>query len=246
MSHNRGMAEKIPGEVLSVASSEDAAIYSALVFPPPPSERPYTFINMVSTIDGKTVSGERDQPVMDLGSKIDHEIMRQIEGAADAIMVGAGSLRATPGLWYPKDKIRIVVTKSARLDFGSRFFSDAPEKAIVAGSRQTIRQIGQIGLIGLIEAGEEELDLIELMRELRTDRGIERLLVEGGSELNATLLEADMVDELFLTLAPKIKLGRETPTYAGGDPLPRQRIQKYHLVEHHVVGDEVFLRYRRD
>ena len=67
----------------------------------------------------------------------------------------------------------------------------------------------------------------------------------GGSELNAQLLKADVVDELFLTVAPKIKLGRDVPTYAGGEPLPREAILDFDLLESHVLGDEVFLRYRR-
>lgn len=219
--------------------------YSSLSFADPPADRPYTFINMVSTIDGKTVTGERNQPVMDLGSELDHAVMRRIEAAADAIMVGAGSLRATPGLWYAKEKMRIVVTRSGRLDFGSRFFSDAPEKAVVAGSKSTMERIGPVGPIRHITAGESDLDPAELMRALRREAAVELLLVEGGSELNATLLAADLVDELFLTLTPKIKLGRETPTYAGGEPLPRERIQKYRLIELHQAGDEVFLRYQR-
>ena len=220
-------------------------IYSSLSLPPAPADRPYVFINMVTTIDGKTISGERDEAVMDLGSALDHELMRRIEGAADAIMVGAGSLRATKGLWYPKDKIRIVVTNSGKLDFKSRFFSDAPEKAFVAGSADMVRRVGQGGPGRLLAAGDTEFDPRELLRQLRHDLRIKRLLIEGGSELNGTFLSADLVDELFLTLAPKIKLGRGLPTYAGGEPLPRERMQEYRLIEQHYVGDEVFLRYRR-
>lgn len=69
------------------------------------------------------------------------------------------------------------------------------------------------------------------------------IVVEGGSELNAALLHENLVDELFLTLAPKIKLGRSTPTYAGGDPLSREQVQRYRLVSCLPVQDEVFLRY---
>ena len=53
------------------------------------------------------------------------------------------------------------------------------------------------------------------------------------------------MDELFLTMAPKVKLGRELPTYAGGDPLPKSNLQNYDLIEHHAVESEIFLRYRR-
>jgi riboflavin biosynthesis pyrimidine reductase len=83
-----------------------------------------------------------------------------------------------------------------------------------------------------------------MVRELRR-LGVKHLLCEGGSELNASLLREGLVDELFLTLAPKIKLGRDVPTYAGGEPLSRALVQQYELVEAHTVGSEIFVRYRR-
>jgi riboflavin biosynthesis pyrimidine reductase len=55
-----------------------------------------------------------------------------------------------------------------------------------------------------------------------------------------------MVDELFLTLAPKVKLGANLPTYAGGDPLDKEDVLRWRLVGCHPIEDEVFLRYRRD
>ena len=82
------------------------------------------------------------------------------------------------------------------------------------------------------------------LKELR-EQGVERLYVLGGSELNGQLLGADLVDELFLTVAPKVRLGADLPTYAGGEALPREGLLEFDLIESHVVGDEVFLRYRR-
>ena len=220
----------------------DDAVYANLTFPDAPETRPYTFINMVATIDGKTVSGERTEPVGDIGSKSDHRIMRRIEAAADAVMLGAGSLRSTPGLWYPREQVRIVVTRSGEVDYGWRFFSDAPDRAIVVAPEGG--SVSPPAPIRLLAPGSP-VSFPEVLRRLRLEVGIERLLIEGGSELNAQLLELDLVDELFLTLAPKIRLGRDVPTYAGGDPLPRERMQRYRLVEQHQVGDEMFLRYRR-
>ena len=77
------------------------------------------------------------------------------------------------------------------------------------------------------------------------EKGVERLYVLGGSDLNGQLLGADLVDELFLTVAPKVRLGDDLPTYAGGEALPRSDLLDFTLVESHVVQDEVFLRYRR-
>ena len=94
-------------------------------------------------------------------------------------------------------------------------------------------------------AGKDALDTGELLTQLRKQLGEQRLLVLGGSETNSNFLAHNLVDELFLTVAPKIKLGRDIPTYAGGEALPREAMLDFQIVEHHVIGDEVFLRYRR-
>jgi riboflavin biosynthesis pyrimidine reductase/predicted DsbA family dithiol-disulfide isomerase len=216
-----------------------SVIYADLAFPEGPADRPYTVVNMVATIDGKTVSGSRDESVLDLGSKLDHRLLRRIEGSCDAILMGAGTLRATERNWNPTAPIRIVVTKSGEVPADSQYLRGG--RGIVAGP-------GAVEVDGAesLTMGGNEVDPRELLRRLRQELGVRRLCVLGGSELNAQLLAEDLVDELFLTVAPKVKLGRETPTYAGGEPLPRERMLRFRLIEHHGAGDEVFLRYRRE
>jgi len=208
--------------------------YQELDWPVAPGDRPYVFMNMVSTIDGKILTGERDEPVMDLGSPLDHATMRYLESQADAVLIGSGSLRATPGIWYERSLKRVVMTKSGDLPWHSRFFTDAPDQAFVSGGDRPLPD-GVRRLPG---------DLSSLLNELR-GLGVERLLVEGGSEINALFLAADLVDELFLTVAPKIKLGRDVPTIADGEPLARDQVQRWSLVSHQAVEDDLFLRYRR-
>lgn len=213
-------------------------VYADLRFPDPPTRRPYIAINMVSTIDGKIITGTREEPVQDLGSALDHATMRVIQDAVGGIMIGAGTLRSTPKLWYPKEKFRFVVTRTGKLDFSTRFFQDAPENAFVVCPKstkcewQTIEQPGE---------GDSWQSALSQIREL----GISHLLVEGGSHLNADLFTAGVIDEIFLTFAPKIKLGEEIPTIADGAPLPKKSIQNFELVSCKPVHDEVFLRYRR-
>ncbi len=216
-------------------------VYPNLLFPEPPADRPYIYINMVATIDGKILTGERDEPVMDLGSKLDHATMRQIEASADAVIIGAGSLRATPGLWYDARLLRIVATHGGDVfnkpdGTPRRFFTDSPERAFVACAKPLDLPSGVRQLMG---------GLLEAVKALRAF-GVQRLLCEGGSELNAQMLRLNLVDELFLTVAPKIKMGRDVPTIADGLPLPRSEVQEWKLVSVNPVEDEVFLRYRRD
>ncbi|MCC7434078.1 MAG: dihydrofolate reductase family protein [Methanoregulaceae archaeon] len=210
------------------------SIYADLQWPTPPADRPYVFMNMVSTIDGKILTGERDEPVMDLGSPLDHATMRYLESQADAVLIGSGSLRATPGIWYERSLKRVVMTRSGDLPWHSRFFTDAPEMAYVAG--------GDLPLPDQVRRlPSEPADVLGALRE----DGVQRLLIEGGSEINAVFLAADLVDELFLTVAPKVKLGREVPTIADGEPLTRAQVKSWELVSCLTQGSEVFLRYRR-
>lgn len=205
--------------------------YANIQFEPAPPDRPTVYINMVATIDGKTVSGGRDEDVMDLGSDVDHEAMRRLDAASDAVLIGAQTLRASPKTWRPRGKISLVATRSGDLPRDARYFEG--ESYVIAPTE------------GDYPAPWLPLDdWVSVLKALR-EKGVERLYVLGGSDLNAQLLERDLVDELFLTVAPKIRLGTDLPTYAGGDPLPRGGLMDFELVESHVVGDEVFLRYRR-
>ncbi len=209
-----------------------------------PDDRPYVFINMVATIDGKTISSARGEPVEDLGSDFDKVVMRRIEDAADAVLIGAGSQRSSPKITYPPHLIRIVATRSGRLLWGSRFFNDDPSKVVVL-CPSTTQLLNAPPGVRVLRAGTDSIDWPLALRKIREELGVRRLLVEGGSDVNGQLLGLDLVNELFLTIAPKVKLGSSTPTYAGAEALPRGEMQNYRLIEEHCVGEEVFLRYRR-
>ena len=218
-------------------------IYSELRFLDTPAKRPYTFINMVATIDGKTVIGDRGDSVAGLGSAVDQELMDRIEKASDAVLLGAQTLRATSSKWNPKAPIRIAITRSGNVPFDSQFFTAPDAQAYLACPSNLVLELPDH--VQRINAGKDKVDPVWLAQYLRLELGVEHLHILGGSETNADFLRHDLVDELFLTIAPKLKLGRELPTYAGGDPLPKDELQNYELIEHHVVESEVFLRYRR-
>lgn len=196
---------------------------------------------MVATIDGKTITGDRADHVLDLGSKLDHELMNRLERAADAILVGAGSARANPTEWNPECPIRIVATRSGDIPWNARYFTGGRVILIRPESSNFDVPSG----IEIVMCGNESIDWRAALWMLRSQFGVERLHLMGGSELNAELLQSDSVDELFLTVAPKVKLGRSLPTYAGGSPLPGRETLAWSLVSCTQVENEVFLRYRR-
>ncbi len=195
---------------------------------------------MVSTLDGKIITGERNESVHDLGSKTDKVLMKRIEAAADAVLLGAETLRAAQRSWNPNSDTRIVVSKSGNVPLDSGYLSNGTPIVVVPKSAT----VGYPPPIQKLSLGIDSVDFEALAGHL-FDNGVRNLLVLGGSEINAQFFRAGLVDEIFLTLAPKIKLGRDVPTIADGEPLARAEIQKFGLIETHQVEDELFLRYRR-
>src|SRR5437588_440991 len=110
-------------------------------------------------------------------------------------------------MWYAKDKLRAVATSSGHLDFSRRFFTDAPEKVIVLAPEHVQVPPPHRRITN---------NFPEAFRILKEEFDVHVLAVEGGSTLNGQLLPLDLIDELFLTLSPKVKLGECLPTYAGG------------------------------
>ena len=223
-----------------VGREPETALYQEIEFVNCHSDRPYTFINMVSTIDGKIITGERNESVHDLGTDVDHMLMHRLEAKADAVLVGANSLRASGVTWNPKTHARIVVTKSGNVPWDSQFLTNGDAIVLTTEDSEIAPRAG----VSVIVAGKTELDWNSALTQL-LHRGIKVVNVLGGSEINAQLLEREMIDEIFMTLAPKIKLGSDTPTIAGGTPLKREDVQKFILVSHEAVGNEIFLHYRK-
>lgn len=216
----------------ALGEPEALPVYRGLDFKSP-QDRPILFVNMVTTMDGKIITGERDEPVMDLGSETDHATLRYLESCADAVLIGAGTLRATPKIRFDERLLRIVVTESGHLDYSHQFFR--AQKVMVLSPKKPDADVPWLEL----------KDWMTTLQELKSRTGIQRIVCEGGSELNAALLRANCVDEMFLTMTAKLKLGSDSPTIAGGTPFSRAEVQNWTLVSSKQVGDEVFLRYRR-
>ncbi len=216
--------------------------YEFLTWPEPPTARPYIVMNMISTIDGKITTGGRDEPVKDLGSENDYATMRFIEKNVDAVMIGAGSLRATPKIWYRSGLLKYVVSASGNVPTDNRFFTDEPNLSwVVLPSSSAISD----SKVQCLVSPGNELDWHSVLSQIRTTHGVKTLLLEGGSILNSALFHAGVVDEIFLTIAPKIRLGESTPTIADGVPFNKDQIQNYSILSHNLIENELFLRYKR-
>jgi len=221
-------------------------------------DRPHVSINMACTVDGKITSASREYPR--LASPLDRENMDRLRAEADALMVGAGTMRADNPKLHVRSRrmqeyrrslgratglIKVLVTASARLAGDSRFFDDTDGGARILATveeapAERLREFE--GRAEVWPLGRGSVDLGALLARLK-QRGVERLLVEGGAELNWNLLDADLVDELNVTIAPSLLGGRDAPTMLAGSGWSMAGRRRLSLVDLRREGDELYCRY---
>jgi len=234
--------------------------YTQVRFPDPPRARPYVVINMVMSADGQTVV---DGTERGLGSALDQRLMRELRVHFDVVMNGAATFRASgtsarlksPVLEHWRlergmtpSPVAAVLTRSGNLPPQRRFFTDRSFEAIVYlssaapdGVREELESRGRPVLI--VPEGEEAS---AALRHMQAELGARRVLVEGGASLNGELIRQGLVDEYFLTLAPRIAGGdASTAAFTWPGPPTRSGIKQLELI--HALpahSGELFLRYR--
>ena len=235
--------------------------YTALELGEVPADRPYVAINMVMTADGRTAVEGTERGI---GSAVDSRLMRELRVHFDVVMNGGGTFRASgtsarlgrPDLeaWrsargMPPAPTAAVLTESGDLPAGRRFFTDRSFAAVVyladsaaAGMRDRLAGLGRP-----VVTVPAERAAAAALAHMRDELGARRVLVEGGARLNGAFLRAGLVDEFFLTLAPRIAGGETAHPAAAwpGEPtLAGMRELKLAAAEPCGDTGEVFLRYR--
>jgi riboflavin-specific deaminase-like protein len=237
---------------------DPADIHADLVLPRNSSAgRPYTVINAVSTLDGRAALEGKSSTV---GSAADRVIMRNIRCAFDAVLVGAGTLRAEnldlavpqglaqrrreKGLHY--QPIPIILMGASPLPKARRLYE---RKGVVILGPRTVRA-EQLPANASFRAlpvgsGSSMVEIGVVLRVLGEEFEVRSLLVEGGPAVNHSFLLGDHVDELFLTLAPGISGGGDAPNIVSGPSTVSHGLRGARLVSvHAVAGGELYLRYR--
>jgi riboflavin-specific deaminase-like protein len=220
--------------------------------------RPYLLLNMISSADGRATLGGRSGA---LGGRADKELFHGLRTAVDAVMAGAGTIRAERYRRLIRDERHREIRRkrglaeeplacivSGRLALGSDIplLADPEAHVVIVTSSAASLPADCSAEIEYVRAAREGmLDLASAMAELHQRFGVRTLLCEGGPHLNAHLLAAGLVDELFLSLSPKLAggdAGSETLRILSGPELdPPVALELIAALEH---DSHLFLRYR--
>jgi riboflavin-specific deaminase-like protein len=212
-------------------------------------DRPLVAMNFVATVDGRATIEGRSGPI---GSDADTEMLAKLRTRFDALMIGAGTMRVERyGRLVTKPETRerrerdglppepLMVLVSGRLDlpWDAPLFEEGGEVLIFTSSEaeppETASSVEVVRHPGAV-------DLAEAVRYLRRERGVRALLSEGGPNLHEQMQADGLVDDLFLTIAPKLS-GGEAPRIVEG-PLPGvMDLELAWLLER---DGELFARYR--
>ena len=213
-------------------------------------DRPYLVLNFVTTLDGRAAIGGRSGPI---GSDADMEMLQRLRTRADAVMIGAGTMRAerygrmvsdpelrayreSTGLSH--DPLAVIISNRLELPWDAALFTDGGgEVAVFTASDE---QPPETRTPVTIVRHPEGVELSDAVRWLRDERGISSVLCEGGPTLHGRLREEGLADELFLTIAPKLA-GGEAPRVLEGALPDVVELELAWLLE---SEGELFARYR--
>jgi riboflavin-specific deaminase-like protein len=213
-------------------------------------ERPFVALNFAATLDGRATIDGRSGPI---GSERDTEMLQHLRTRFDAVMVGAGTMRAErygrivsdpelrarrERIGLPADPLAVLISGRLDLPWDAPLFTEGGSVLVFTAS-DTEPPPTETPLE--VVRHEGHVNPIEALRHLRRDRGVRALLCEGGPGVHGQLEAAGLVDELFLTIAPKLSGGDILPILTGGMP----EVAELELVWLLEERGELFARYRR-
>jgi riboflavin-specific deaminase-like protein len=215
-----------------------------------PAGRPYLVLNMISSVDGKATIDWRTKG---LSSDLDRELFHALRTQADAVMVGAGTVRAERyGRIAKSDELRdlrereglarepLAVVVSARLDLPADLPMLGEEEQRVVIATGSDAELPELPADVVYERIGDDLPL--LMARLREQHGVRSVVCEGGPTLNSHLFAAGLVDELLLTISPKVGGGAAALTIVAGRELVEPA--DLELISLAEGGSELFTRWR--
>lgn len=214
------------------------------------------------TVDGKITT--RNFSPVDFTSREDKIHLFRQRALGDAVLIGHSTLShdnvrlGLPGAALPDERVargqtpyplRVIVSNEGRIDPALKIFQTDPAKSAPVVIFSTLRMparyqkaLREKATLHLSDG--RTVDLSWMLRQLRHEYGVKTVACEGGATLFRALLEADLVDQLHLTIAPYLFGGANAPTLTGLNKKFLPRSVRCSLTDMRVVGEECFLTYR--
>jgi riboflavin-specific deaminase-like protein len=215
-------------------------------------DRPYTVVNFVASADGRAAFKGRSGG---LGGAADRAMFHGLRERVDAVFAGTGTMRterygrlvrdparrerrAASGL--RPEPLACLISRSGDIPLDIPLF-DEPDARVIVFTPAALDLSGARAHTEVVRLDPGRLTLTTMMRRLRSDYDVRALLCEGGPLVFGALLQEGLVDELFLTLAPKLTGGGPGPAVTSGPELPE--LASLELVWVLEEAGSLFLRY---
>lgn len=219
-------------------------------------QRPLTTVVLAMSADGKISDVGRSNP--HFGSQHDFDHLELQVALADAVLFGCNTLRVGKTAMRvinpariaervksgkPEQPIQIVCTRTGEIDPSLKFFQQPIPRYLLTTAAGAERWQTQAGFDRVISAQTDQIDWHYALAELYQN-GIESIAVLGGGEIVAALLEADLIDELHLTVCPILLGGKDAPTPVAGAGFLQKQAPHLELISVKQIEGELFLHYR--
>ncbi len=213
-------------------------------------KRPHVIINCAMSADGKIASPARKQ--MRISSEEDIQRMYRLRNEVDAVLVGIGTILADdPKLTvkesyvhHPKQPLRVILDSKGRTPSDAHALNNVSKTLILttAGHKKTYEGAH----IEVVECRSDTEGFVDVNHALGilSQKGVQKLLVEGGGTIIWKFLKTKVVDDLYIFIGSCIIGGKDTPTVADGDGVSFGEEIPLKIVEVKQVGSGVLLHYQ--
>jgi len=219
--------------------------------------RPLVSVNMATSLDGRISTRRREQ--FALGTRDDRHFMDVLRARMDAVIVGAGTVRhdgypilvrdaavrrSRMARGLPPHPVNVVMSRSLDVPLNRPFFRRPDTERIVftrrAAPAARVRRVEKVAEVVALPG--RTLSPTAVLGELYR-RGMRNVLLEGGGELHFAFAKERVVDEVYVTITPRL-IGGDAPSLLDGKGFLKADHVELELVSHRRVGNELFLHYR--
>lgn len=200
------------------------------------------FSNTAISLDGHITT--RLYENIRLGSEYDLIHMDIVRARADAVIFGGKTFRNLPIPIFSKNTTphkpvwNVIVTVTGDLPFQDRFLNEKRIRPLVYTTQEQSKNVNRVECVGW----PAPFTMTDVVQDLKK-RGVQNLLVEGGGEMIFQFLQEGLLDEMYVTLCPKIIGGQKSPSLVSGEGFLASQMRNLKLLSQHTIHNEIYLHY---